>query len=558
MKRSLILAAAALAVFFVSCKNATTGLPVPKDATMVFHINTSSLTSKLKWEDIRATQWFKEASKDAEDSLEKKILENPDASGVDTKSDFIVFMQKKGKNSYLVFEGNLKDASAFEVLLKKKNDNKQIIKDGDFNFMKEGSSGVVAWTKSKFIVLNETGFRTNSYYNSMYGGESTSFDSLKLAVKNIFNLSGKDNLESDGRFTSLLGEPGDFHFWMNYENYMEDISSMVDDNPFMSVLQGMNKLFKGNISTGTLNFDDGKITVKSKQYVGEEMKKIMEKYELKPVTEDLVNRIPSQNAVAVMAANYPPGVTKEFLQVAGLDGIANAFLKKYGYSVDELVQGINGQMILAVTDFSVTKVNKTIPGTTYSYSASQPNVDVLFGLSVKNKAAFDKLIGIAESQLDSTDKLVVQSKMHYRTTNDWFAIGTTNETVEKFLNGGTAKIPFADKITGHPVGMYVDIQKLIKGIQSMAPGNSGELSAATSMWQDFVMTGGDYKNGVSTSEMTINFVDKSTNSLKQLNQFVEQLYSSQKKHRDEVFKDYPRVQVDSAILPPAEILPKEQ
>ena len=98
MKRIPILTVAALfaAMFFVSCKNSGgSDIPVPKDASVVFYVNTSSLTSKLSWEEIKQSGWFKENYERERDSFTKKIMDNPEASGVDMKGDFAFFMKKQ-------------------------------------------------------------------------------------------------------------------------------------------------------------------------------------------------------------------------------------------------------------------------------------------------------------------------------------------------------------------------------------------------------------------------------------------------------------------------------
>jgi len=43
------------------------------------------------------------------------------------------------------------------------------------------------------------------------------------------------------------------------------------------------------------------------------------------------------------------------------------------------------------------------------------------------------------------------------------------------------------------------------------------------MWQDITVKGGDFKDKYSESEFEINLVDKNTNSLKQLNQYIDKI-----------------------------------
>ena len=66
------------------------------------------------------------------------------------------------------------------------------------------------------------------------------------------------SIGNNSKFSSLLKTKGDMHFWIN--------SGSFGGNTLPAVLAitkaGM--LFKDNISTGTVNFEDGKITLKAK------------------------------------------------------------------------------------------------------------------------------------------------------------------------------------------------------------------------------------------------------------------------------------------------------
>ena len=535
MNRTPILIAAAIAMFFVSCKNSSTGLPVPKDAAVVVHINASSLSSKLSWKEIQATEWFKEAYKDADDSLQKKLLDDPKNSGIDINSSFDFFVKKQGHGGIVVFEGNLKDAVAFEAMVKKMNHNHEVAKNDDFAYLKDNGTDLISWTNSKFIFMSDAPFGKTSM-NSFDNNEASGFhqDSLLVFTKDLLHLSSGNSIESDKRFTSLIKENGDVHFWVNMEQYMSAVQEMMDNKMFM-MSQGLSGLFEGSVSTGTLNFDDGKISVTSKRYLSDKMKTVMDKYQFKNVTSDEVNRIPSTDVDLALVANYPPEASKELFKTLGYDGFVNGFLGRYNTNLDELVQAMKGNIVLSVSDFSMSATETTIPGTNQTIRVPEPKVKFLLGLSVNNKATFDKLIGIAQQQIKDPE---VFTKINFKTTNDWFALSNNSETVDQFLAGGNNKLLFTDKITGHPFGMYIDLQKLIKAVRSNTFMFGVDVdTTATSMWQDVVATGGDYKDGVVTSQVAVNLVDKNTNSLKQLNHLMETMYESQKKRR-EAWKTY--------------------
>jgi hypothetical protein len=191
-------------------------------------------------------------------------------------------------------------------------------------------------------------------------------------------------------------------------------------------------------------------------------------------------------------------------------------------------------MLVAVSDLTVNKKEVKVEGTDFTYTNEEPKVHVLFALSVKDKPSFEKLMRIAEEQLKQEG--APTKDVSYKLSNEWFAAGNSPEQVDNFLAGGNNNHPFASKISGHPIGVYIDIQKIITSSKTAAESETGLFDVSEKMWQDLVITGGDYKKGVSSTEMVINLVDKKTNSLKQLNQYLDNMAAAEKKrvHDDDV------------------------
>ncbi|OLE65100.1 MAG: hypothetical protein AUG74_12670, partial [Bacteroidetes bacterium 13_1_20CM_4_60_6] len=390
-------------------------------------------------------------------------------SGIDTKSNFAIFSRKQGNGAYFVFEGNLKDVAAFENMLKQVKPNEGIKTDGDIKYITVNGQSVLSWNGKKFMFLANAPYMNppGIYGKNMgnmgnmgnmedYGMHSISSDSLRLFSKDLFNLSSSNSIESDEHFTSLIKETGDIHLWVNSEQ-----NGFAPGNGMFSMMK-MGALFQGNVATGTVSFEEGKISMKWKQYYGKEMKAILDKYDYKPVTEDMINRIPSGNVVGVMAGNFPPDAFKEILKAAGFDGLVNGFMGKFNYSLDELIQAMKGQMVMALTDFSFNNRQVPVQGSNMTYPKTSTDMKVFMAMSVNNKASFDKLLNIAKENIHDSS---MWSKINYKINNDWFVIGNNPETVDGFLAGGNSHLPFASKISGHPFGAYFDIQKLLTGIQ---------------------------------------------------------------------------------------------
>lgn len=521
MKRTLNLGVALLgiALFFASCKDSKSELPVPKDAIMVMHINSESLTSKLTWDEIKSSPIFKESAETIDDSLGQKLMENPENSGIDTKGGFVMFVKQQGNGSYVVFEGKLKDADAFETLVKEVHSPApEVKKEGGVKYVAVDNS-LLSWNNSSFMIIGSAG---NMAGRGLIGSGRKDFrlDSLKKFTKEIMNLDKSASLESDSRYTDLI-KTGDFHFWLNYDDILKS-SGMI------SMMK--TSLFENNIITYALNFDEGRIVVSSKVHANEQLAKLWAKYNNRVVSKELINRIPSGDVVGMMAYNFDPAVMKEIITSMGAEGFINGFLADVNFTLDELLNSTDGQFLLSFSDLEVKSVEKTIEPyyqgmEPIKYTDTEHNAKVLFAASVKNKATIEKLMALVEGE-----RAIKDTSIKYKITDQWFAAGNQMPLIDQFLSGTTVSQPFADKIAGHPFGMYIDLQKVVNG---MHPASQNAYDSTLhdlnlKLWQDVVGTGGETDGNSCSIEIVVNMVDKSKNSLKQLFEFSNKMYEAKK------------------------------
>lgn len=536
MRRNLLIPVAFVTgMFVVSCGSGDKhAIAVPKEAAFVFHINAPSLSSKLTWDEIKATNWFKELQTEADDSLAQKLMDNPENSGIDTKADLAFFAKRRGQGGYAVFQGSLKDAAAFEAFNKKMDKKLVTGKDGDLNVLR-GKDVTITWNDSRFMYLFDAPFMNQQ---SQFGGfESSSGSSGKLSsdslvkfAKELYSLSGDNSLYSDKRFDAMMKEQGDMHLWMNAEQFYSGAFSGA-----LSMLGNMNKLFEGNVTAGTINFENGKISMKSKSYYNKEMAKIYEKYKMKNVDVALLNRIPSKNIVGVFSMNYPPEGLPEILKLLGVDGAVNGFLADFNYSVAEFVKANKGDVLLAVTDFDVKTQVTNIPG--MEGQPNSPNITtdwdlkVLFAASINDKPAFEKMVAAIKDKMG--DQLSQQRGLppiSYALNDNWFAAGNSEAQVNQFLAGGNNNWSEAGKLGGHPMVFYIDLQKLLKPMgDSTQSASSMMINESLKMWENVLFTGGELGEGSMTHTFEVNLVDKSTNSLKQLNLYIDRMAAT--RHR---------------------------
>ena len=252
-----------LVLFAVSCSKKS-DVPVPADAAMVVHIDGASLNSKLSWEEIQQSEWYKLANEKTTDSLTKKVLSDPAASGVDIKSDIYVFMKKSGHNGYLAVVGNVKDEKAFSSFMSKTMEVAGPAKEGELSVIRKPNN-VLTWKGNRFVMIaSNPAMRMDSPLSGTEDrpGNQPGLtpDSLVKFANEVYAMKGENSVGTDKRFTEMLKQKGDAHFWLNSGNlYSGALPAVIG-------LTKAELLFKGNVTAATLNFDNGKISVDAKSY----------------------------------------------------------------------------------------------------------------------------------------------------------------------------------------------------------------------------------------------------------------------------------------------------
>jgi hypothetical protein len=532
---------ATLVIVFASCSGKA-DVPVPEDAAVVIHIDGASLSSKLPWDEIKKSDWFKVANEEIKDDLAKKILDNPDESGVNIKSDAYLFMKTRGRGGYVAFICGISDEKKFEAFMSKAKEGGKVEKKEGLSVLAE-QSNVLTWNDKRLVFVADNPDLNSGASMMGNSGKSRRFDtdSLLKFAKEVYDLKGNKSIGSNSKFASLMKEGGDVHFWMN-------AGSLYGNSlPAMLAITKASLLFEGNISAATISFDNGKITAKGRSYYNKELAAVYKKYSMKNIDEDMLKSIPAGDVAAVIAMNYPPEGVKEFISLLGVDGLVNMFLAEAGFSVEDFVKANKGDLLLSVSDFSFGEKEKTITmydGTKSTYKSTEPDAKILFATSVADKPSFEKLMTILKEKIGqeagaSANDFV--NKIPYLLKDNWFIAGSDSASVHSF---GAAKTDhsFISKIKGHPMGGFLDIQQFISGSKSsFADDSTATLIADHSLkvWQDIVFHGGEFKDGGTDSYMEINMVDKNTNSLKQLNSylgFIAVKMREKEKRREEAYR----------------------
>lgn len=533
MNRSLpYLSLLALILVTVSSCSKKPDAPIPTDAAFVVHINGASISEKLPWSEIKSSQWFKLASDEVGgDSLAKSLLNDPAQSGIDIQSDSWFFVANRSKGAYAALSCKLSDVKKFEALVKSANPELQIQKKEATSYFGEGST-LVSWTDKRLLVLSDASDfnrslsgNMNEFDESEEPTEGYGTDSLLAIAQEINTLKSGKKIGSNDKFADLIDTKGDVHFWVN--------AGGLYNNTITGSLLSLSKvsaLLEGNIATATISFNDGAIQIDSKGYVGKELEALYKKYSASNFDTEMLKNLPAGNVNFALGMNYPPEGLKAFLSLLGVDGLVNTFLQEAGFSVDEFVKANGGNLFFALSDFKVDKVEKSFEGfdgEPLIYTDTEPTGKLLFGAEIKERSAFQKLMDVAKKLLTEKGGMDKESlaKIPYQLKDKWFLSGNDSMQMQNYAAKKTDHA-FIDRIQGHPIGLFVNIQSFIKGVfAQMGDGPLEKEIAQLSLkfWKDLVLTGGEFKGGASLSQITLNLGDEKTNSLKSLNQYLGQI-----------------------------------
>ena len=543
------------AVIFSSCgKKNEAGKMIPADALFVAQVNTGSMSEKLSWNDIKQTSWFKKAYTDsATGEWRKKILDSPSISGIDFEKGLIFFSKKATSgNYYLVAEGIVKNEDQFAQFNKNFDPSQAIQKQGDINLLTLKDKNVVGWKGNHFIyVMNAETTHSEMYSfndSTKSGSIAPANNSAELAAfcSKLFSLNADSSLAKNEIFGDLISQKGDIHVWQNTEE-------IVKSQPSMGMM-GMLKLdafIKDNRSTYTINFENGKINISQKAYVSKELTGVLKKYLDGKINTDMIKSIPSQNVVAVLSANFKPQGLVDLIKLTGADGIVNTYAQQVGFTLDDFAKAGNGEILFALTDLKMTSdsfnYKDDLGNNLGAGKFNKPEYNYLFSTGISDKASLQKLTSALQKL---TSQMGTDSLLSYNMNDKIFVMSSTPTFGKQYLAGGNNNYDFTEKISGHPIGLYIDFQKIFTQLPSNIEGKNETQSFVQQnmkTWKNFYLTGGDYNGSAFSSTADINMMDANTNSLKQLNSYLNEMYQIKESRRSQ---NTHLQKLDSLLTPP--------
>ena len=548
-----------LLAMLASCKSNKQGRYIPKDAAAVIVADGKSLSSKLSWDEVKQNPELQKMLLDSETPANiKSILNNPDSSGIDMQSDIIFFIEKDSIGSYLSVEGTIKDRALFKNFIHQMDSTGTETQVDDISF-KSHYPSCLGWDKEKFVFVFDApsfGNMNASLSQRMMNdsiGASHSRD-IGATCKSIFALEASNSLAKNDKFGKLIKETGNIHFWIDSGELYSQMP-MFSSGP-MAMLN-LDDFYKDNITTATLSFENGKISLNSTSYMSERMLAFYKLYVNGKINEDMIQRMPGKDVDGVIAVNFKPDGIKELLKQLNIDGMANGGLKQLGLTTDDIINAFKGDFLFGASDFSikVDSEENTFSGSTYKYPKQTKQGNFIFAASIGDKDDFNKIFSIANKLIGQSMSDDSAATLPFSMDNNgtYFVISNTKDNTSQYLAGpNSTKFDFINNINGQPFGAYFNLQSFIKAAGSFIDNDSASQAiydASLKMWNNVYIRGGSIDGDVSTGTLEINLVNNSTNSLKQLSQYISKISGIIKEKKDKMEAEEEKgMKADSAVM----------
>lgn len=508
-----ILFAVAVAITSCNSNKPTLAKYVPKDAVAVISLDAKSITEKLATGNLSLdTLAAILTSNEGDSTADRNKWNELKTSGIDLAAPFYAFFKTTnsimdGSTSTVGVVASIKDVAAFEQYLKKKMPGGDIKTDGDYSYLALGEDFVVGWKENVAILSQVHGGRNAP---GVYAtGEGTLSQQL---LKKLFAQATSESVLSLDAYKNVEKAGGDMTFFFNASAGQGALSALS--------LTKASDLIADSYTTGSVNFDNGKVTATLTGYTGKALGDILEKHPGHAIDVEALNKYPLQ-ADGFVSLSFDPQVLVDILKFAGADGMINQSLtQNFNLTLEDVAKAFKGDvgMAFSVTDGGEKSVSDL--GT-----PSKPPFVFVFNTAIGDKAAYDKVIAALAAKgvqlpKEGTVKIPLMGDIALSVTDKNLVVASDATVLQQYLAGSPAKsaIPadVKEKIKGKSFAMYIDVEKLDKirqkRVSNMAAGQGDKDTTAVPI-KDFIATADKIDGRVTKGNAELRMFDEKQNSL---------------------------------------------
>ena len=560
MRHFFLLLAASL--LFAACNSTPDHARyIPADATATVGVNLKALGKKIAWSKIVGSDLLDELEKKAKNG--DAAVRDLEKAGIQTVSTVYIYVKNSaaaGNRGVAILP--LKSADDWSAYVKKTFPSANPRTTGERTEARLSDGLYAGWNKEVLMVMNTQDASFDPYdadaiNDSTFSTPMTDevadggyLDDVRLTaeMQQAFAVKKDASILTDKRFKKLEGEGHDVSVFLNYDQLMNNMGSGAD----MGMMTAMYaNLYKGTAATAGFDFEKGKVTGEALYYASESMKDAYKDLSNDKVDPALIDRVPGQGLNGLFAWNLSPKGLKSMLEKMNLLGMVNMGLSSQGFSLEDITEAFAGDMVMAVNNLKVNTVADTAGygmvelGDTYT--RKQPQMDYLFAMKIGKREKFDKIIawGAREQVMTAAG------------TNMWMlgpasSAGSPVLLVDKAIavvardaaqarayldNKAGGKLPETarDAVTGHPVGIYMDVQTALGTMGATAfdtPKDAAIAAEVKRVFGAFTMHSTGFRGDAFHYEMALNLMNGAENSLVQLIDFASRVRAINQQYPD--------------------------
>ena len=549
-----MISASVAALVLSSCNK---GLPkqtkyIPKDATFVLGIDPKSLAGKLSGSHIAMDSLFKTFGDTGFAShLGIKNRDDIKNSGIDWQGDFFVFVNSSGsvmngQTTSLGVVAAMKSAADLEAFLKKDYPSADIKKADNYSYVVLQYGFVAGWNGDVVILSNV--FNTG-HSEDMANPQTDRSIASQKQLDALFTQKEDASVASIGKFRDLVTQSADMLFWTNSSNTLASI-------PFLGMTKAAD-LLSNSYSAGTINFENGKVRMDTKYYLGKDLSDILSKYKGPTVDMSMVSRYPSPvNGYALFS--FDPQIIAAIMKFIGLDVTANQFLQQIGLSLDDILNSFKGDFGVVFSDLGVTKKpNEFSPGDSIKSNSGKFIVNVTIG----DKRSYDKVA----SALAAKGMMAQQNGQYVFPQMNGYAmeaddknliIASDADLLQQYKTGSSGRTGVPNDITDRSKGssfvFYADIYSLLKNVPAESPESIEMLNEAQQTFKNFIATTDNYNGKTMDGVFELNTVNDKENSLVSIMKFASSAAGAMKAYNPMFRPNFnipDSTSMDSTIVP---------
>ncbi|HYD22496.1 MAG TPA: DUF4836 family protein, partial [Flavipsychrobacter sp.] len=539
MKRILsgALLLSCLLIFLGSCKKAADNAKhIPQDATAVFSVDLASIGKKLAWDILFGSDIFKEMTKSAgKDSSGMKDLQN---AGIDFMNTFYSYTatdkRYAGEQRFAALIP-LSDKGKWEAYVKKTWPAAKLKTVGDRTEAMLNESVYGGWDGDLLIMMNTVTKEQALSADGNYVPPVTDEIQTAAEMENAFKLEEKNSIAAHKHFSKLVKEGHDISLFVNYENILNSYGASM-----MGGLAPTAEMIRDAAFTSGFDFEKGAIKGDMKYYVSNELKAVSKDLMSGNPDKEMIQRLPASEMNLLATTAISPGALKTLLDRFNMLGFINIGLSEQGLTADDLFESFTGDIAFSMNNFKLVMkktgysyYNDQMEMVTDTMSDYKPEMDWLYVMKINKQDKFDKVMAVATKTgvlLPGTGgayTVAGDSAMSIVVKDKYLVVANKAAASSAYMSGANKNQKLhevAEKhVYEHPMSVFFDAKKLFAAVGPETMDNEKEAATFAEVKKVFdnaILSGGEYKEDAFKYELSINFNNKDENSLLQLIQMA--------------------------------------